>query len=126
MLKSTRLVCLTYLLVWLALVLCREVNLSWVFITSQVLFSEEVLSKYIRLEWLKQRTKILYSSVYRLFQTNMEQKCFEVCALENFVIYEKVKAGLGVTLSSKIFDSLNEELSKEWDTIRQPLENGGG
>ena len=110
---------------WLALVLCREVNLSWIFITSQVLFSEEVLSKYIRLEWLRQRTKRLYSSVYRLFQTNMEQKDFEVYTLENFVIYEKIKAGLGVTLSSKIFTNLNDELSVEWDAIRKPLENNG-
>lgn len=125
MLKSVRLICLAYVLGWLALVLCREVNLSWVFIVSQVLFSEEVLSRYIRLEWLRQRTKKLYIAVYRLFQTNMEQGHFEVYALENFVIYEKIKAGLSVTLSSKVFASLNDELSVEWDTVRQPLENKG-
>lgn len=126
MIKSTRFLCLSYVFLWLVLILCREVNLGWIFIASQVLFSEEVLSKYIRLECLRLRTECLYNTLYRLFHTSIKQKDFEVYAFENFVIYEKVKAGLGVTLSSKLFNRLNHKLSVEWDVIRQPLENKRG
>ncbi|MDD3019645.1 MAG: hypothetical protein PHX61_01530 [Alphaproteobacteria bacterium] len=123
MLKCMRPFFYVYLISWVMLISCREVSLDWVFIASQVVFSEEVLSKYIRLEYLRHRAGKLYDEVYRLFQTT--QSHFEIYALEKFVIYEKVKAGLGITLSSKVFNKLNDELSIRWTTICKSLENSG-
>lgn len=126
MLKATRIICALYLLSWLGLVFCRDVSLGWIFVASQVLFSEEVFSKYLRLEWLRNRTGRLYEDVYRLFQTSINKKDFEIQTLEKFIIYEKIKAGLAVTLSSKIFNKRNDDLSTEWEKICKPLQGAKG
>lgn len=125
MLQKMRIFCGLYLIGWLILILSHEVNLGEVFVVSQVLFSEEVFSKFLRLECLRHRANRLYGEVYRLLTTKMDGKHFRVQSLEKFIIYERAKASLAVTLSSKIFHNRSAKLTADWDIICKSLESNG-
>jgi hypothetical protein len=57
-----------YLALWLICLLNRRSDLGWIVAASQAVFSEQVFSKYVRLEWLRMRFEKTFDDVYRLFQ----------------------------------------------------------
>lgn len=110
-----------YALIWSLLVHYRKTELGWIVVASQVLFSEQILSKWIRLEWLRIRCDRTFDDVYKLFLNQPSDVQFKAHALDAVTMYETSKASSGVTLSSKIFDRLNTELSAEWEKVKATL-----
>jgi hypothetical protein len=110
-----------YLLLWLALLHYRRTDLGWIVAASQAIFSEQILSKWLRLEWLRIRAEKTFEDVFRLFQTRPAVIQFNAHALDAVSMYESAKATAAITLSSKIFDELNSSLSIEWDKIKMTL-----
>ncbi len=110
-----------YALIWLLLLLNRRSDLGWLVAASQAIFSEQILSKLFRLEWLRIRIEKTFDDVFRLFQTKPSVAQFNAHALEAFSMYETAKASAGITLSSRIFDDLNSTLSMEWDKVKATL-----
>lgn len=110
-----------YALIWLVLLYNRRTDLGWIVAASQAIFSEQILSKLLRLEWVRIRFEKTFDDVFRLFQTKPSAAQFNAQALDAFSMYETAKANAGITLSSSIFDDLNPALSTEWDKVKSTL-----
>lgn len=110
-----------YLLVWLALLYYRRTDLGWIVAASQAIFSEQIISKWLRLEWLRIRSEKTFEDIFKLFQTRPAVAQFNAHTLDAVSMYESSKATAAITLSSKIFDKLNPSLSVEWDKIKTTL-----
>lgn len=110
-----------YALAWLLCLLNRQTDLGIVVAASQAVFSEQVVSKWLRLEWLRIRFEKTYDDVYRLFQSRPAASKFNAMTLESLGMYETAKANGAITLSSSLFRQLNDELSAEWERIKQEL-----
>lgn len=107
-----------YLLIWLVLLHYRRTDLGWIVIASQVVFSEQIVSKWARLEWLHRRCEKTFDSLYRVMQSKQLLAQRDAQIMEYMLAYETAKANAGVTMSSKYFDEMNSDLSAEWDKIR--------
>ena len=110
-----------YALIWFVLLYNRRTDLGWIVAASQAIFSEQILSKLFRLEWLRIRFEKTFDDVFRLFQTKPSVAQFNAHALDALSMYETAKANAGITLSSTIFDDLNPTLSTEWDKVKATL-----
>lgn len=121
MAKTERIKFIVYAVLWLTCLLARQVSLDFVLAASQAILSEHIVSKSARLEWLRARCEHLYNDVYSLFQSHTTGSTFNARALEAFATYESVKANAAVTLSGRIFEKKNAELSSEWNEIKSAL-----
>ena len=110
-----------YALIWLVCLLNRQTDLGIVVAASQAVFSEQVVSRWLRLEWLRMRFEKTYDDVYRLFHSRPAVPKFNVMTLESLGMYETAKANGAITLSSRLFHQLNAELSIEWERIKVEL-----
>lgn len=110
-----------YALAWLLGLLSRQTDLGILVAASQAVFSEQVVSKWLRLEWLRIRFEKTDDDVYRLFQSRPAAPKFYAMTLESLGLYETAKAHGAVTLSSRLFRQLNDELSAEWERIKRAL-----
>jgi hypothetical protein len=108
-----------YALVWLLCLLNRQTDLGIVVAASQAVFSEQVVSKWLRLEWLRIRFEKTYDDVYRLFQSSPAASNFSAMTLESLGVYETAKATGAITLSSRMFRQLNDELSLNGSALRR-------
>lgn len=112
-----------YGLAWLWAAIYRSTDLELLAVAAQVLFSEQLLSRWIRMEWLRSRVERLYDDLYALFQSNPNStsKEFRARVIEGVIRYETGKAQAGVSLSTRIFNKINPGLSKQWETISTRL-----
>jgi hypothetical protein len=110
-----------YVLIWLVLLLNRRTDLGWIVAASQAIFSEQILSRWLRLEWLRVRFERTFDDVFRLFQTKPPVTQFNAHALDALSMYETAKANAGITLSSEIFDDLNPTLAADWEEVKAAL-----
>ncbi len=112
---------IAYALIWLICLLNRQTDLGIVVAASQAVFSEQVISRWLRLEWLRMRFEKTYEDVYRLFQSKPVASKFDAMTLESLGMYETAKANGAITLSSRVFSEMNDALSIEWDRIKAEL-----
>ncbi len=112
-----------YAIIWIVALLNRATDLALGAAMAQAVFSEQIIARWIRLEWLRMRFERVYERLYQLIQTttNCNKDEFRVRVLEAFGDYETGKGYGGITLSAKVFERLNPSLSKEWSKIRQML-----
>lgn len=110
-----------YGLVWLVFVMNRQTDLGLILAATQAVFSEQIVSRWLRLEWLSSRAKFVFDELYKVFQMNLDPSRFMANALYYNGLYETAKANAGIVLSSKIFHKVNGDLSKEWDAIAAGL-----
>lgn len=121
MVKFERAKVAVYAILWLVAVLNRSTDLGWIAAAAQAVFSEQILSKWFRLEWLRMRFERTFDDMYRLFQNRGSAQKFLAMTLDSLGMYETSKANAAVTLSSKIFQERNAGLSIEWEAIKQRL-----
>lgn len=123
MLKWERARTAIYVVIWIVAALNRTTDLGLAAAMAQAVFSEQLISKWIRLEWLRMRFERVYESLFALFQTttNFNRENVRAHVIEIFGNYETGKAYGGVNLSSKIFNRLNPSVSEEWERIRSAL-----
>jgi len=112
-----------YIIAWLWAAFYRATDLELLAVAAQVLFSEQLLSRWVRMEWLHARVERLYHELYALFQstTNVRSKEFRARVIESLVRYETSKAQAGVSLSPRVFIRMNSGLSGQWQTISSQL-----
>lgn len=110
-----------YIAIWLACVIYRRTDIGWIVAATQAVFSEQLISKWWRMEWLRMRSEETFQEVYKLFQTGTGQLTFTAMAIEAVTSYEAAKANAGIVLSSRLFNKLNPELSVDWDNIKAAL-----
>lgn len=114
---------LIYGSVWLLALFWRSTDLDLVLLLTQIIFSGEVLVKWISLELLRERTGRVYDELYKdfLHSVDVDSPAGIASLLDSFASYEAAKASGAINLSSPIFSRLNPELSTEWNKIRQRL-----
>jgi hypothetical protein len=113
---------LGYFALWLLLAVNRTTDIGVILAASQAVFSEQVLSKLIRVEWLRARCEKVYEDVYRLFQSKVPAQRFLPLALDSMLLYETAKSNAAIVIPSKLFEKLNDELSSEWADVRTKLD----
>jgi hypothetical protein len=83
-----------------------------------IIFSEQILSRWLRVEWLRRQCERTYDDLFRLFQSKGK---LEVSALELLGRYEIAKATAAIPLSSRIFEQCCSRMNAEWAKIRATL-----
>jgi len=107
-----------YTVAFATAVIYRRTDLAWIGVGAQILFSEQVLSRYIRYEWFKKECEQIYKALSRLFQTKADLK---IPSVEFLTRYENVKATAALSLSSKVFAEERHRLSEEWEAVRRTI-----
>ena len=112
-----------YTFIWIIALIYRNTDLELILILTQVLFSAEIFSRFIKIEILRYKNNTVYNGLYSYFmhQISSDQNLGIADILYWFASYESAKSAASIQQSSKIFHNLNPKLSKEWDQIRQQL-----
>lgn len=110
-----------YFFVWIVAILWRETPLDWLSTAAQVIFSEEIISRWLRLEWARNRVETIYESSHSLFQQNPPKDKLTAYTIAALVDYESGKALGGILLSQKLFNENNKSLSAEWEVVKAGL-----
>ncbi|WP_139559625.1 hypothetical protein [Methylotetracoccus oryzae] len=121
MAKTERLKVLIYLAAFVIVLLYRNTELAVAATAAQAIFSEQILSRWFRLEWLRIRCDDTYKHLYSVFQASPNRSTMNARVLEFAMFYETGKANAGIMLSAKVFQKLNPSLSMEWDRIKATL-----
>jgi hypothetical protein len=121
MLKKERLIIPAYAALFLIIAFVRSTDLAIIPIAAQALFSEQLLSRWCRLEWLSHRCGATYRRLYDLVQAPPAVRIRNARILDAFAVYETSKANAAIALSSPIFFKLNPRLSEEWKGILAAL-----
>jgi hypothetical protein len=107
-----------YALLWLVIILYRRTDLAVIGVVAQIVFSEQIISRWIRLEWFRWQCEKTYSQLFTLFQSKAK---LEIPAWESLGRYEIAKATSCISLSTSIFERSSQRMNKEWDEIRSTL-----
>jgi len=110
-----------YLAIWAIVALMRNSPMELVAIAAQIVFSEEILLRWFRLEWARSRYEQIYKELFLILSTERKRPHFSALVLEAFGSYETGKTLTGIVLPSRIFTRLNKQLSSEWLEIRDSL-----
>lgn len=121
MVTTERIKAAAYAAVWLAALLNRNTDLGVVVAAAQAVFSEQILSRWLRLEWLRMRFEKTYDDVYTLFQSQPSAAKFAAQTLHSLTLYETSKATAAITLSSRIFEEVNSAVTIEWQHVKKAL-----
>ncbi|MCQ0091314.1 hypothetical protein [Roseovarius sp. M141] len=121
MLAKTRTVSAVYLAIYLFLLLTRRVDLGMIELAAGVVFSEEVVARWLRLEFLRRRSEEAFERFRDIFAWNKSfwDDSRRAQVIKQFAFYETTKAVAAIPISSKVFKSFNPKLSSEWDEIRE-------
>jgi hypothetical protein len=111
-----------YLLIWLIAILYRGTDLALIGVVAQIVFSEQILSRWLRLEWFRRECEDIYDELFRLFQSKAD---LEVVALEFLGRYEIGKATSAISLSVPIFERSRRRMNKEWEKVRKTFQDTG-
>lgn len=107
-----------YFAVWFVVALNRTTNLVTIGVAAQILFSEQIVSRWFRIEWLRRECETIYGELFRLIQS---KGLTEVLALEALGRYEISKATAALVLSSKIFARRSPVTDADWAKTRSTL-----
>lgn len=123
MAKRERVRVLLYGFLWVTALILRTTDLALILILTQVVFSAEIIVKFVNIEVLRARTEAAYNYLHHQFLHGISPNDNSDIAniLQAFASYESAKAAAALVLSSEIFKRLNPELSAEWERIRQDL-----
>lgn len=123
MLFIERIKILAYLALWIIAALIRSTDLTIIAVAAQIVFGEQTLSKWLRMEWLRMRSETVYSGLHSLFTTHRASAAAVLQAhiLDHYTEYETGKSAAHVFLSSRVFRKRNPDLTAEWNRIRASL-----
>ena len=112
-----------YLLIYIIAVFNRSTNLEFLAVAAQAVFSEEIIARWLRMEWLRSRSEQVFDNLNRLFISNksFSGSVAQSQAIDLFSFYETTKSRAAVLLSSKLFHIHNPRLTEEWENIRRRL-----
>lgn len=112
-----------YLLGYIFLLATRSVDLAVVDLLAGFVFSEFVLARWFRLEFLHRRSEVVYEKFRELFAWNLVTRddLWVARAINTFTLYEASKSIAAVSIPSSLFSKMNPSLSGEWEAIRVKL-----
>jgi hypothetical protein len=107
-----------YALVWIIAVLNRSTDLGAIGVAAQIVFSEQIISRWLRVEWLRFKCEALFEALFQLIKS---RSALEVASVKVLGEYEVVKATAAITLSTRLFERNEERTTREWEEIRRTL-----
>lgn len=112
-----------YLLGYMFLLATRSVDLAVVDLLAGFVFSEFVLARWLRLEFLHRRSEVVYEKFRELFAWNSASRdnLWVARAINTFTLYEASKSIAAVSIPRSLFSKMNPSLSGEWETVRVKL-----
>lgn len=110
-----------YLSVWLLLLIYHGNGLDPVVWVSQTIFSEYILSRWCRMEWLKFRFEETFNELYSCFTKGLTDEMFQISSIERIWVYEMAKSNANITLSETTFHKHESEFDAGWQKIRKDL-----
>lgn len=124
MLARKRFIIVGYLLTWFSAFALRHNNLELLTWITQVVFSGEIIVKWLKLEILRASHERTYEELYSYFLNKLGQGSPIAIAnvLNAFVSYEAAKSNAGILLSTDDFQKLNLSLSDRWENICKKLD----
>jgi len=124
MLSRKRIIIFGYLLTWLIAFSLRYDNLELLTWLTQLVFSGEILTEWLKLEILRFRHERTYDELYSHFlhRLGQDSPCATANVLNAFVTYEAAKSTAGILLSTNDFQKLNPTLSNRWKQICKELD----
>ncbi len=119
MLEKKRVIIVGYIFIWVLVLMIRSNSLETISWITQLVFSGEILIGWLKLEIFNYRCKKVYDELHQLFLLQSEQNSPNTIAtlLHSYATYESAKSEAGISLSTKIFNQLNNSLSTEWMRI---------
>lgn len=120
MLMIRRTVTIGYIVAYLVALSSRSTEIGVLTVAAQVLFSEQMISQWLRMEWLRARSEQVFDKYNRLFawSDTSWKPVGQAQAIEYFAYYETTKSTAAVLLSSRIFHRYNSSLTEDWERIR--------
>lgn len=115
---------LIYIIAWLLLVLPRTTSLDLIAAGAQALFASALLSDYLRLEIARIQFHSVYKDSWHLFLNGIPDtnNATTTGVILNLAMrYECIKSSMTVSLDSKIFTKINDEVTREWEQIKSRL-----
>nr|WP_315219917.1 hypothetical protein [uncultured Duganella sp.] len=97
---------------------CRDTPVTLWCASAQVLFGEQIIVRFARLSWLRARAESIFGELQQLYFTPPSGVAFDTIAMDAYTRYESSKSTAGITLSSRIYEELNPQLTVEWDRLR--------
>ena len=115
---------LFYFAAWCIAVFLRSTPLGLLVIVTQTVFSGEIIARLVSLEILRYRNEDLYEELYHEFlhKIDFNSATGTACILDAFAAYEAAKAMATLKQSTKIFNDLNPNLTRDWAIICSRLE----
>ena len=110
-----------YLSIWIICLIWRKTELTFIAAATQAVFSEQIISRYFRLEYARMNFERAFDELFALFQSETTSPNFSARAFAALTIYEKTKSNAGLVLSDTIFQANNKRLSSEWHEIKKDL-----
>jgi len=107
-----------YFCIWLVFLISREPSLESLTLVTIAIFSEEIISRWLRFEWQRMKVEKIYQEIRSMLQLRpIESKC-KAYTIDGLISYESAKAVGGILLSAKKFEQLNPVLTEEWERIK--------
>jgi hypothetical protein len=123
MLWWSRLKTLIYFVVFVALLAVRQIDLGWILLATQTMFSSDVIARWYSMERFRLRTKECRVQLKQHYieSAKKESLVSHAFILRAFTNYECAKDEFAEPLSQKVFDKLNPQVSELWDKERCDL-----
>jgi hypothetical protein len=118
MLHFERLKLAAYVIVFVVALAYRRTDIDLLGVAAQILFSEQIFSRWLRMEWLRQQFEATFERLCELFRGRAD---LEVAGHELTGRYERAKAIAGISLSPRIFFKRQALNDAEWANIRTRL-----
>jgi hypothetical protein len=112
-----------YFILLVVLLVCRWTSTNWLLMFAQMLFSADLILKWIRLERFRIRASRVYAQLEQFFlqRGDADKPNDMAILLAAFTDYECAKDEAVIPLDQKIFEELNLILSKQWEETQQRL-----
>lgn len=123
MARGQRIKGISYTVIWLTVVLNRNVDLNFIAIVAQTIFASGLIVNHIKLEVLRSACNQLFVEFRQYFLTNgTSNNDKNSAAILNLVFrYETLVASMAIHLSSKTFTRINTRVSEEWERVKRNL-----
>ncbi|MGO8080500.1 hypothetical protein NIBR502774_14130 (plasmid) [Rhizobium sp. NIBRBAC000502774] len=123
MLRWERIKVAAYTIVWLIAMLNRATDFQIITAVAQVIFSEQVIARWLRMEWLRSQVENIHDGLYSTIQSAPAINTRESRArvMEACIRYESAKGQAKIALSSAIFEKINPSVSSQWRQLSKQL-----
>lgn len=123
MAKSERTKVIFYVLLFILITLINGININFISIIAQTIFTTGLIVNLIKLEILRSNCKQLFHDFRQVFLTNGANYSPELAAilLQLVFKYETTVASMGVHTSDTIFNKINPKVTEEWENVKKNL-----